>query len=30
MNGILEHRTTQSEFKAFEMALPLSLYKPEI
>lgn len=30
MNEFLEHRTTQSEFKASEMALPLSLYKPEI
>lgn len=30
MNQNLEHRTTQSEFKASEMALPLSLDKPEI
>lgn len=30
MNEFLEQRATQSEFRASDMALPLSLYKPEI
>ena len=30
MNEFLEPRATQSEFTASDMALPLSLYKPDI